>query len=471
MAEISRSQRPALRRDLWWARITCLSVFGPYVTGSARTEQVVVFASFVLVLVVGWPRIAQSRQFAPAPMLTAWIGMYTIMLIATAFRAFDPGFYGSQPPSHALADCLLPVALMTLTWFWTIRTDSISLIRAVAPVAVAGMCVNTVIEVLQLRAKTAAIVGFLPHFWVAAPSIGSVAANAAGDNRFTGIFDQPAEAGIAYGLAIFFLTWMARRRVICSARLVTLTAILLVVGGVLTLSKVFLLGAVPLAMITVLRDSARIKVLFTAVCTTAGLGLAGSTGILPGWQPEVAGLVRLLRPGNSIAAEYTAGRYGTAGGGVPVVSDVLRFSPWAGFGSGGLNVPYDSLWIQTLILSGVLGVLLVASGLAMLAFRWLQLRRLMEVPEWHLAGSAVALAIGASLGIPSLTANRASTLRWLIIGVLVTAHLGDRTNQVLMIQVNPEARPLPSPTYRHEYQADASAIKALPILIEDSRLT
>jgi hypothetical protein len=47
---------------------------------------------------------------------------------------------------------------MTLTWFWTLRTDAISLIRAIAPVAVAGMRANTVIETLELRARRAAVV-------------------------------------------------------------------------------------------------------------------------------------------------------------------------------------------------------------------------------------------------------------------------------------------------------------------------
>jgi hypothetical protein len=469
MSEIDRARRSPPRADLWWARITCLSVFGPYVTGSARTEQVVVFVSFALILLVGWPRIMADRSFAPAPILAAWLGMYAVMLVGTVFRAPDPGFYGAQPASHALADCLLPVALMTLTWFWTLRTDAISLIRAVAPVAVVGMCANTAIEVFQLHASTAAVVGFLPRFWVAAPSIGSVAANAAGNGRFTGIFDQPAEAGIAYGLALFFLIWLARRCAIRSTRLVTVAAILLVTGGILTLSKVFLLGGAPLAALTAMRGHARTRVALTAACAAAGLWLAGLDGLLPTWQLGEAALLRLLHPGISFAAEYTAGRYGTAGGGMPVVSDVLRASPWAGFGSGGLDVPYDSLWIQTLILSGLLGVLLVASVMVMLVFRLLQLRGRLEKAEWHLAGAAVALAFEASLGIPSLTANRASTLLWLIIGMLVTArstgpvNWGSRDHRLLIgsncsikrganqSSGKESARPLAGPSYREAH--------------------
>ena len=53
------------RATLWWARIVCLSVFGPYVTGSARTEQIIVFASFAVILIVGWPQIANARSSRP----------------------------------------------------------------------------------------------------------------------------------------------------------------------------------------------------------------------------------------------------------------------------------------------------------------------------------------------------------------------------------------------------------------------
>ena len=59
--------------------------------------------------------------------------------------------------------------------------------------------------------------------------------------------------------------------------------------------------------------------------------------------------------------------------------------------------------------------------LAGLACRWFRLREALGRPEWTLAGAALALAAGASLGLPSLTANRDSTLLWLILGLLIVA--------------------------------------------------
>lgn len=86
------------RATLWQARIVCLSVFGPYVTGSARTEQIVVFASFGLMLIFGWPKITTARSIPPMPFLVTWLGLDAIMLIGAVWRPFDPAFYGAPRP-------------------------------------------------------------------------------------------------------------------------------------------------------------------------------------------------------------------------------------------------------------------------------------------------------------------------------------------------------------------------------------
>jgi len=60
------------------------------------TGQLTVLARAVIVLVAGWPLIIPARK-APLPILGLWTGICVIMLVATAWRAFDPAFYGTQP--------------------------------------------------------------------------------------------------------------------------------------------------------------------------------------------------------------------------------------------------------------------------------------------------------------------------------------------------------------------------------------
>lgn len=408
------------RKTLWWARVVCLSAFGPYVTGSARTEQIVVFASLAFILITGWPRMVNA-PFGPAPFLLAWGGLYAVMLIATAFRPFDPGFYGPQPVSHALSAMALPLALMVITWYWTLRASAAALIGAVAPLIVGGMCVNTVLELVQLSAGKAAAVGVLPRFWSAPGAVVTVAGNAAQNGRYTGIFDQPAEAGIAYGVALLCLIWLARRH-LAGTRVTVAAGVLLAAGGVITLSKVFLLAAVPIAVVTVLRGHARIRAVMLAGMAGGMLWLAGTAGLLPAWHLGGVALNGLAHPATSLTGTWTAGRYGTGGKLGPATADVLHAAPWSGFGAGGLGVPYDSLWLEVLAVSGILGAVLAAAVLVMLAVRWARMRASLGRAEWHLAGGVLVLAVAASAGIPSLTANRAASLLWLILGVLVTGY-------------------------------------------------
>lgn len=411
------------RVTLWWARILCLSAFGPYVTGSARTEQIVVFGSLGVIMLVGWPLIMQARNFAPAPFVITWSALYAIMLIATVWRPIDLSFYGAQPASHGLSALLLPLALIIVTWFWTLSADGTDLIGAVAPVIVGAMTVNATVSFAQLTTGKVAVLGFLPHFWGASDDVASVAVLAAGDGRFTGIFDQPAEAGIAYGMALFCLIWLARRQN-WKPLLVAACAMMLIAGGAITLSKVFLLGALPLAALTALciGGHGRIRVAAWSAAAAATLWFLAAAGLAPTWSGLTA-IRAYTHPAASLVSQYSAGRYGAGGSLGPVVGDVLQSSPWSGFGGGGLNVAYDSLWVEVLVVSGVLGIVLAATMFALMAARWTRLRPVLKRPESHLAGAALALAAGASLGIPSLTANRGATLIWLVIGVLVTGRV------------------------------------------------
>jgi hypothetical protein len=417
---VTKTRRP-IRATLWWARIVCVSVFGPYVTGSARTEQIMVFASFAVILIVGWQQISNARSIPPMPFLVAWLGLDAIMLIGAVWRPFDPGFYGAQPASHALVAYLLPVALMVLTWFWTLSVDGPELIRAIAPVVIGAMVMNTAVSLAQLVTGKVTVISFLPRFWDTPGSVGSVAVSAGENGRFTGIFDQPAEAGLAYGVALFCLIYLTQCRKM-RAGITVLCAAALITGGTLTVSKAFLIGALPLAVMMILRSPrGRIRVIACSAAALTAFWFIGKAHLVPLWPRGAVMLDALLHPSGSLTAEYSAGRYGTGGSLGPLVSDVLHASPWYGFGAGGLETAYDSLWLQVLVLAGVAGVVLVAAVLLMLASRLWRLRGETESAEWNLAGAVLLLAIGASLGLPTLTANRDATLLWLVLGILIAA--------------------------------------------------
>ncbi|MGH3217620.1 MAG: hypothetical protein ACRDPY_02635 [Streptosporangiaceae bacterium] len=385
------------------------------------TGQMVVFAWAVIVLITGWPLIITAR-WAPAPALGLWTGICAIMLVATVWRPFDPAFYGMQSAIHALWWLIMPPLVMIITWYWTLRTPPERLIRAIADVTAAAMTANAVLALAQLAFSDVTLGGFLPRFWDTASGTIAVpvAELAVGNGRYTGIFDQPAEAGIAYGLALLCVIYLVRRGM--RWELAGACAALLVTGGILSLSKAFLFGALPLAAWAIAASSGvRMRILAGCAAGAAAMLLAGSVGLLPSWAAGHNTLESLLHPTGPLASVFTAGRYGPGGGTLGLVAaDVLRASPWAGFGAGGLATPYDSLWLQILVLSGIVGLVLMCAALVALVWRWLRLRAVAAPPERSLAGSVLALTVGTSLGFPALTANRVGILAWLILGVLLT---------------------------------------------------
>lgn len=401
------------RATRWWAGAVILSAFGPYI-GSIRLEQAVVFGSAVWVLVTGWPRMLKARVPPPWPLILL-AAIEAVICIGTLSRPFDPGFLGSQPTSHGLTYFLPPLALLIVTWYWTLSVAACDLAATVARVTVAVMSVNGMIAFAQLASGNITVLSFLPRFWGAVPVTREVAGTASA-GRFTGIFSLPAEAGMAYGLGLFCVVFLAQRGTWHRVLLGCFAAVM-IAGGVLSVSKVFLLGALPLAALMVLRGHGRTRVLLCAALGGAGFWLLAHAGVLPAWA-GAAKVGGLLNPAVRI---WGGGRYGAGGSlGVPA-ADVLHASPWYGFGASGLLVPYDSLWLEALVLAGLAGVVLTAALVAAVGWRWLALRSALGRPEWLLAGASLALAAGASAGLPSLTTDRAGTLLWLILGLLVCA--------------------------------------------------
>ena len=407
------------RLILWMAVITTLSVFGPYLSGSLRLEQFVVVPLFGAIIILGWP-VLVSRPFTPLPVLLTWIALVGVIMIGTLWRPADLGGYGHQSATHGLGAVITPVMLILITWFWAQQADTIRLVKAVARTICVAMSVNTLISLVQYATGNPQFLPFLSRFWSGAAGSASVASISAGNGRYTGIFDQPAVSGIAYGLGLLCLVYLTHTAVRRRWSLVGLAAILMIAGGLLAVSKTFVFGALPILALVVARTpQVRLRVTAGAAFIGAALWSLAAVHALPSWPSGVAAAKGLVSA-SSLTSQATGGRYGAGGTLGPVVSDVLHSSAVIGFGAGGLNVAYDSLWVEILAMGGLAGLVLMAAVFFLLWLQWSGLRRSLGPAERSLAGATLALAAAVSLGIPSLTTDPAASLLWLIIGLLVT---------------------------------------------------
>ncbi|MEO3926509.1 hypothetical protein ABGB07_21970 [Micromonosporaceae bacterium B7E4] len=414
----SAARRRTVRPGVWYgaAALVTAAVFGPYTPqAGVRTEQVAVYALLLVGLLAG----RRIRVTAPAALV--------LLLLSTQFLVAAVG--GLAPIGAPVAvesgsllagidTLLMPIAVLTLVLLMTSSgADPRRLLRIVCTVLIVAMCVNTVLSCVSMRYD---ITPLLQMFWENHAGQESVAARAAQLGRLSGIFNQPAEAGALYSFALLAAVYRYRDRTVpfvCAT-------VLLTIGGVVAVSKVFLLIGLPLGLWQIVRSYGiarpRVWALTAAVLLVT---LAAQSGLLPPW----AGLdyfARLLRPpddGTDLVGFYTAGRLGDTPT-LQYVSDaVLGSSPWFGLGASGLATAYDNGWIEALAVAGIVGVLGYTGILGCLVAAGYLRRPRPEPATARFGGALVVVLVGGSLGLPMLTANRVGTIAWLLIGLLLLA--------------------------------------------------
>ena len=442
----SPERRGQGRWSLLWVIATVACVFGPYLVGGLRTEQLALYGSACVAVVL-------FRRHLPV-LTTGWLVL--TLWAAYALTAATGGIFiesrlpwGSGSLVAGLDNALLPLATMTVVAIWTRLLSPSVLLFTASWVVVAAMAMNGALALLTSLVGIDSL-PLLRGFWAASGGGGTVAELAAGSGRYSGVFNQPAEAGVAYSLAVFCLVYLVRAGTTVPRKAWVALWGLIIVGGLMTLSKIFVVGGMLIAaglILTgrphrlLLSTSAVLTVLVTATLGALGwLGTWGASGML-GWY------VASARAGNSWAYTLSAGRFGSGGNeataeqaassstggattGVPdelqqpsglveLARQVLIEHPVFGVGAKGLPVSYDSTWIEAIIVAGVVGALLVLAVHVVLAVQWFRLRQVLPREESRLAGAVVLLAWGSSFGMPSLTGNRESSLLWIFLALLV----------------------------------------------------
>jgi hypothetical protein len=402
-----------------------VAAFGPYTPiAGIRTEQVVIYGLCAIALVsLRWTRFTIPRR---ATLVFVLIAAQVLIAVAGSLLPVpDLTGFGRGSTPAGLDNLVLPLAVLVTVWTlldWGVERER--LLTILCRVVIAAMCLNAV---LAYWSQAHDLTPVLSRFWdntaVSDTFTDTVAGRASQLGRYTGIFNQPAEAGEMYSFALLAAIYQFRASTLKFA----VAGLLITVGGLLTVSKVFLLVGLPIAGWQVLRQSTgrsrRMVLLVSAAVATAALA---QSGIGPRW---IGGdfLAQLLHPGAShdVLDLYTGGRLGDESSLHSVVTAVLHHAPWFGFGAAGLAVPYDNGWVEALCVAGLSGAVLYTVLLAAIAACWIRRGGAMPPEHSRLGGGLVLLLIGASVGLPALTANRVATVAWLLLGVLLLAPATD----------------------------------------------
>lgn len=390
--------------------VVTVAAFGPYLAAGLRTEQVAVYAAALVVILLNF-RFLDGLNHHGALVGTFLGAQLAIAGVGAAWPPANTTPYANGSPIAGLDNLALPLAVLALTAALVAAgADRMALARTVCVVTVWAMVVNALLAV-------SAVVGAAPYLaaFHNMSGIESVSDRAEQMGRYSGLFNQPAEAGTVYSIALIAAIYLYRRRPV----LLTLIGTALTVGGILTVSKVFLLVGLPVTVWQAVRVTGnrtqRVAVIAAAVLV---MWVAAGSQLLPEWGGQDF-LLRLLPSADQNAVElYSGGRFGSDATLTAAVEAVLATSPTLGFGAGGLQVAYDNGWVEALAVAGVVGVAIHTAILAVLVGAWWR-QRAVDVDLSRFSAGLITIVIGASFGVPALTVNRVATVGWLLLGLVL----------------------------------------------------
>ncbi|WP_341720220.1 hypothetical protein QQG74_11135 [Micromonospora sp. FIMYZ51] len=394
------------------------AVFGPYLAPNLgiRTEQTVVYAAVVLILVCGvWNRVRLNSHGVLA------VGLQCVILVAAGIGTLFPVAGSAHQSGSALAmldNLILPLCVIAVTAaLGQIGGDRTQMIAALCRTVVWLMIANAFLTMVCVSSGTPE---WLFAWWSGGGE--AVAHGAEQMGRFSGIFNQPAEAGVLYSVAILGAIWLYQRSPVRLA----LVLVVLCSGGIITVSKIFLLGGIPVAVWQLLRPSMGWWRRSLAV-TVAMAGAWIFSGAFPAWADQTP-LFKLFPSNNADPLKLvTAGRFGEESILAPMAEVVWQSSPLVGLGVTGQVGAVDNGWMQALVVAGSVGVVGYTLLLATLAAAWWRIRD--NGPDARLAGGLLIIVAGGSLGLPVLTANRTATILWMLLVLLLLTPTSQRPNR------------------------------------------
>lgn len=387
------------------AALVVLGAFGPYVAAGIRLEQLIIYGLTVLAVL----RHLMARRHVSPWLLTLIFLWAALLLLSTVSGLFPPDGVGGVPMLPGIEALTLPLCVMLLVSVWTAESDPRAVLLTVQKWTVGLMSLNAVLALVMSRQS--ALLPVLNQYWWLGGTGDATGYYAALVGRFGGVFNTPLNAGTAYSIAVCAALYLYHQRTWRGSVLLPAVA-LLVVGGFLSQSKVFILGGLPIAVVlaVVLFLRHRPGTLFAgASAALLGFMLISTTA----WWEEVGGpyLATLAEGSSDPLYLYTAGRYGDGTAVSEVRQAVMDNAPVAGYGTRGPALgPLDTVWVEMLARGGLIGLGIFVLWLVALAAALLSVRRSGQLALWWTGGAMFAVAIAAAIGGPAFTQNRAGSL-------------------------------------------------------------
>lgn len=421
-----------------------LSAFGPYlIRGSGvRLEQATIYILFFLFILF---EIKAKKVLNVRIDSYLFIVLFSSILLLILGTVHSITLFTSNTPSLSYVirgrahfgvigtpysilsgfdTYFLPIAVIAIVMYSALsnrwrNAEIIAALKSVSSVICVTLAINAIIAILQNFVNLSPI---LSYFWSSDTGF-AVGLRASEKARLTGIINQPVEAGSLYTVGI--LLWIYRWRSSEGKELRNILILaLLLIGGVLSLSKAFIYVGVLIATIHLIISSRKVDI--GQLLKLTGVVVLCSLFILPTFFNYWAGWEMLMDKLNLASVDdvmytVTAGRLDSKGFGDAQVLLTKSLQERPVFGQGfALSVPADTAYTSIILRTGLVGFTFYLGIWIPLLLRALDISRWNGyksemVLYWMLLTSAGVIGIGGS----PLHMNRIATINWLIISLLL----------------------------------------------------
>lgn len=427
------------------------AAFGPYIVGtSVRSEQAVIYGTLIVLLPFTLPRLSIPKFGGLICLVWAAYAAVGLMGALNSDDIISRWPVGSIPAG--IDNLVLPMATMLLIWLAVPRSAAAELLSLAGRLIAYATAANGVLAAVMTQIDLSALM----RPFVAPGETGSTVAERAAElGRVAGIFGQPAEAGLAYGIGGLAACYVWRD----NPRRMYLVLLPIIIGGLLCVSKIFILVGLPLILWRVWRTHkvSRVRLILLATVIVVGISESGMAKQWLGFEY----LARLFSP--SVNADivnfYTAGRLGGSSTLSAVTDEVARIGPWFGVGASGLRVAYDNGWVEAFVVAGIAGIICYSATLVIIfSMGWSDA----DISRRALITSLAIFAAVGSLGVPALTANRSGTLLWVLVALVSLAHSRRTFRQAGEAVWSRIAEPPPQTTTRAKKVTSRQGVSPIP---------
>ncbi len=389
--------------------------FGPYVEPrlGIRVEHIVIYALFAWAVLSLLLQKGFALSFRPAiSVMLLFLGFIIWTSISTEMNV---GGYSVSPKVLSYFEGYfqpLAVAIVIGTFLRVQKVDeAVHILVLVSRVYVALLCINTLISFLSIFKNMVPLLQYFvgitdinnPNVWLQS--------NLGG--RLTGIFSEPFGSGISYSLGAFL--WLYLRKEKRTIGFIEYGMLLLLfIGGLLSISKAFIIGGIPLFLLYAALQG-RLKIFLRFRFLLLLFGCVGVAILVLDKWIGLSFLVGLLNGSSvNLLSTITGTRFSSGGSSVMgYFADVWDRSPIAGFGFGSILV-LDNAYLQYFAQGGVIALALYASLLYVLgSVGYQEMKRGWDEGRLMLIMASYVVLVGT--GGPIITARRYEIVFWTVI--------------------------------------------------------